>query len=117
MRVHAATLAVAVLALAARADTVPSQAVAILERNCVQCHGEKMAMSGLRLVDREQILQGGKRGPALKPGHPDDSLLIQAVSHVGKLTMPPGGKLDPSDVTILRDWIDQGAEWPKELVR
>ena len=41
----------------ARAQSVPEQAAAILEKHCVQCHGEKMAMSGLRLLSSEQILQ------------------------------------------------------------
>src|SRR6185295_6767743 len=112
MGVRVWVLAIALAASTARAQTVPAQAAAILEKHCVQCHSEKMAMSGLRLSGREPILEGGKRGPAVKPGHPDDSLLFQAVAHVGKLTMPPGGKLDPADIGILRNWIEQGAEWP-----
>ena len=105
-------LATALTASTARAQSVPEQAAAILEKHCVQCHGEKMAMSGLRLSSREQILQGGKRGPAVNAGNPQDSLLFQAVTHLGKITMPPGGKLDAGDIEVLRDWIKKGAEWP-----
>ena len=36
-------------------------------------------MGGLRLDSREGLLKGGKSGPAIVPGDPDKSLLIQAV--------------------------------------
>ncbi len=71
-------------------------------------------MSDLQLTGRDQILRGGKRGPAVKPGAAADSLLFQAVSHAGKLTMPPGAKLADDEIETLRAWIDKGAEWPKQ---
>jgi hypothetical protein len=71
-------------------------------------------MSDLQLTGRDQILRGGKRGPAVKPGAAADSLLFQAVSHAGKLTMPPGAKLADNEIETLRAWIDKGAEWPKQ---
>ena len=80
----------------ALADSTPAQAVALIEKRCGQCHGDQTAASGLRLVGREQLLKGGNRGPAVKPGSPADSLLFQAVSHIGKVAMPPTGRLDPS---------------------
>src|SRR5258708_37748750 len=99
--------------LPAFAETVPAQAVALLEKRCLQCHGDKTAMSGLRLVAREQILQGGAHGPAIKPGNPSESLLFQAVTHAGKISMPPGGQLDPPEIELLRVWIEKGAGWPQ----
>ncbi len=36
-------------------------------------------MGGLRLDSRDGLLQGGKSGPAIVPGDPEKSLLIQAV--------------------------------------
>ncbi|PYT18849.1 MAG: hypothetical protein DMG58_37365 [Acidobacteria bacterium] len=35
------------------------------------------------------MLLGGTRGPAIVPGYPSASLLIQAVRQDGSLTMPP----------------------------
>ncbi len=96
----------------AQAESVPAQAVAVIEKRCGPCHGDQTAASGLRLVGREQVLKGGNRGPAVKPGSPADSLLFQAVSHTGKISMPPGGQLDPAEIEILRVWIEKGAEWP-----
>src|SRR5262249_55641156 len=78
---------------AALGDRVGAKAAAILQRRCLACHGEKAAMSDLRLTGREDALRGGKRGPAIKPGHASDSLLFQAAAHTGKITMPPGTKI------------------------
>ena len=101
----------------ALADSTPAQAVALIEKRCGQCHGDQTAAGGLRLVGRDQLLKGGKRGPAVKPGSPADSLLFQAVSHTGKIAMPPSGQLDPAEIEILRIWIEKGAEWPASAPR
>ncbi|HXN29076.1 MAG TPA: ankyrin repeat domain-containing protein [Candidatus Acidoferrales bacterium] len=29
--------------------------------------------------------------------------------------MPPTGALDPAQIELIRNWIDQGAEWPDDL--
>ena len=64
------------------------------------------------MLTREQLLKGGSRGPAIKPGDATGSLLFQVVSQPGKLVMPPAGKLTEDETRILRSWIDQGAVWP-----
>ena len=62
----------------------------VLANNCYTCHtGAKSG--GLRLDSRESIIQGGKSGPAIVVGKPDQSLLIQATNHThARLKMPPG---------------------------
>src|SRR5258708_3381845 len=86
-------------------------AQAIFENHCVSCHGTA-PMSGLDLRQRDTILKGGKRGPALVPGKPDDSLLYHAVTRQGNLQMPPGKQaLPPDEVARLRSWIEAGAPW------
>ena len=83
----------------------------LLAGHCHACHTESR-MGGLRLDSREAILKGGKSGPALVPGRPDESLLIQAVSHThAKLKMPPPGKLAAEEIASLRRWIEDGAHW------
>jgi hypothetical protein len=71
-------------------------------------------MSGLDLRQRESTLKGGKRGPAIKPGQPDESLLYQAAAHLGELKMPPGSTspLPAEDLQVLKKWIADGAAWP-----
>jgi Protein of unknown function (DUF1549)/Protein of unknown function (DUF1553)/Planctomycete cytochrome C len=84
----------------------------ILAENCYDCH-TAAEMGGLRVDSRERLLQGGKSGPALMPGDPDKSLLIQAVRQSGDLKMPKGGKLKPAEVQALTDWVKMGAPWPE----
>jgi len=95
------------------AETAAEKALAVLDKRCLQCHGEQMSMGGLKLVTREHLLKGGSRGPAIVAGKAGDSLLIKAVLHENKLAMPPGGaKLADADIAALREWIDGGAIWP-----
>ena len=44
---------------------------------CTACHGTGSKEGGLDLSSREAMLRGGKSGPALVPGKPDQSLIIQ----------------------------------------
>jgi hypothetical protein len=53
------------------------------------------------LASRAKALEGGKRGPAIVPGDPGASLLVQAIEFNGELKMPPGGaekKLAPEAI-------------------
>src|SRR5947209_20268286 len=84
---------------------------AVLDSQCASCHGSAQ-MSGLDLRSREGMLKGGKRGAAVVPGHPEQSLLMKAILREGELKMPPGKQaLASSDVAILREWIEKGAPW------
>src|SRR5215203_3296278 len=93
-------------------EDVPTRAVHLLQTQCASCHGATAAMSGLRVDGRDTVLKGGTRGPAIKAGASASSILIQAVRHEGKLTMPPGKKLADADVELLTKWVDTGAAWP-----
>src|SRR5579863_3142996 len=84
----------------------------ILAENCYDCH-TSAEMGGLRVDSRERLLAGGKSGPALMPGDPDKSLLIQAIRQTGDLKMPKGGKLQPAEVQALTEWVKMGAPWPE----
>ena len=54
----------------------------VLHEQCVKCHGSEKQKAGLRVDSREALLHGGETGPALVPGKPESSLLIQAVRHL-----------------------------------
>ncbi|AMV37309.1 PSD1 and planctomycete cytochrome C domain-containing protein [Planctomyces sp. SH-PL62] len=91
----------------------------VLIENCYPCHSAQAAKSkgGLRLDDREATRAGGDSGPAVTPGRPDESLLIQAVEHAddGEVApMPPKGKLPDEAIADLRRWIEQGAVDPRD---
>jgi hypothetical protein len=90
----------------------------ILANNCYNCHSATTnSKGGLRVDDRNGLIQGGGRGPAIIPGDPDKSLLLQAVRHTHKkLQMPPEGELSSEQITDLTQWIQDGAAWPKVVV-
>ena len=88
----------------------------ILIQNCYKCHTDD-PLSHFRVDSRAAILQGGKRGPAIVPGDPAKSLLIEAVRQTGDLKMPKeGSKLDEQQIADLVEWVKMGAPWdPNEV--
>jgi cytochrome c553 len=86
----------------------------LLVANCYTCHSaDTNSRGGLRVDDRNGLLTGGSRGPAVIPFKPDESLLIKAVTRVGELKMPPERPLAAADVAILKQWIRDGAAWTR----
>jgi len=97
------------LFVAAQPVPAPVAARAILDAQCVSCHGATK-MSGLDLRDAAGLAKGGNRGSALVPGNADSSLLFQAVRRDGNLKMPPGRTgLTPAELRVIKEWIDTGA--------
>src|SRR2546426_6684560 len=83
----------------------------VLAANCYDCHTDER-MGGLRLDSREGLLKGGESGPAIVPGDPDKSLMIQAIRQTDKLKMPKGGRLKLEEIDALTEWVKAGAVWP-----
>ncbi len=84
----------------------------VLAKNCYPCH-TSARLGGLQADSREHLLKGGNDGPAIVPGDPDKSLLIQAVRQSQRFKMPPTGKLSDTDVQALTTWVRDGAVWPE----
>ncbi len=95
----------------------------LLERSCVACHSGDRPRGLFRIDGRDALLKGGASGEAaVVPGHSEKSPLIEYVSGtVPDSEMPPRAQrtrfpaLGTDDVALLRTWIDQGAEWPKDV--
>jgi hypothetical protein len=88
----------------------------LLANKCFACHTEAK-LGGLRLDSREAIVRGGKTGPAIVAGKPEESLLIQAVSRRHeRLKMPPSDPLSETQVADLAAWVKMGAIWPSSSV-
>ena len=87
----------------------------VLANNCYNCHSAfNNSMGGLRVDDRNGLIQGGGRGPAVIPGDPEKSRLIQAIRQTNDgLKMPPKKKLTDEEIADLAKWIADGAAWPE----
>ncbi len=90
----------------------------VLREECFRCHGEK-DKGGLKLNTREAALRGGdSEVPAIIPGDPAASELIERVRTDDEdLVMPPTGeRLTEEQITRLESWIRDGAKWPSPPV-
>ncbi len=83
----------------------------LLVKRCFECHGGSEAEGGLSLASAEGWKHGGDSGPAIVPGKPDESFLVQAINYES-WEMPPverGGKLPDKEIAILTKWVEMGA--------
>jgi hypothetical protein len=89
----------------------------LLVEKCQRCHGPEKQWAELRLDSAEALAKGGESGPVLVPGKPDESeLMARVAAEDGSLRMPPeeeGPALGAEQIAALRQWIAEGAHWPK----
>jgi mono/diheme cytochrome c family protein len=103
---------------AAAADPEPgrlfnAQIRSLLEQKCVQCHGPEKQKGGLRLDSREAALKGNEHGPAIRPGDPSGSRLLEVIESADpQVQMPPKERLGAGEIGALRKWVAAGAPWP-----
>ena len=75
----------------------------LLSQRCGMCHATS-ASGGLTLTSYASALQGGTQGPAIVPGDPQASVLVQIQSageHPGQLT--------GDELAVMIAWIESGA--------
>lgn len=87
----------------------------LLVRHCIRCHGETKHEAGLNLTTRAGLLAGGESGPAIVPGSPEESLLLEALRYESH-EMPPTGRLPDPLIEGFAVWIAAGATWPADTV-
>lgn len=90
----------------------------VLAQSCYECHSaeSKIVRGGLQLDSRQAGLTGGDSGPAIVPGRPEESLLIEALKHES-VEMPPDSKLSDQVIADFEEWIRQGAADPRDEVK
>ena len=101
--------AFSVKAMLTQEDVLP-----ILFTRCVVCHGGRQQKGGLDLRTRQSMLKGGKTGPAIVPGKPEESLLVKKIHD---RDMPPPRLLvdfgirpvEAGEFETIRGWIAAGA--------
>ncbi len=86
----------------------------ILANHCMACHGGVMHGGGVSFLFREEAFATGDSGvPIIKPFDAEGSLLLDRVTDARDPMPPPdqGPMLDEESVALLRQWIEEGAEW------
>ena len=88
----------------------------ILRTRCFECHAHDTEINGgLALDVRSGWQQGGKSGPAVIPGKPEESLLVAAVRRSKPdYEMPPDEPLPAAEVATLVEWVARGAPDPRK---
>ena len=102
------------LPLVARADDWEAKARAVFEAQCFRCHSHKANKSkgDLMLDAKASMRKGGQTGPAVVPGHPEKSLILELIrSKDDDARMPPTAPLPADQEKVLVEWIKAGAPW------
>lgn len=93
----------------------------LVDKHCVECHGEKKKKGLLRFDRWNERIAGMKKGskePAIIPGKPDESPFVTSmelpIDHEDVMPPPENARMDPKEIAILRRWVAEGANWPKE---
>jgi len=95
---------------AAKSPSYANDVAPVMKTNCAPCHFGSQRAGGLRLESVADMLKGGGKGPAIKPGKASESLLIQLMEHTRGPQMPPIPNSKPLPTKALRAWIDAGAK-------
>lgn len=99
---------------AADAPDFTREVMPIFKRTCVECHGPDKVKARLRMDSVEALQKGGKSGALLKPGDPENSLLLRRVLGLDGEDQMPLDKdpLSEKQIDTLRRWIAAGAVYP-----
>lgn len=86
----------------------------IFSRHCYGCHQGAKQLGSYMMTDFAKLVAGGEsEQPAIVPGKPDESYLIDQITPVdGHAEMPaePFKPLSDAEIELIRIWIAQGAK-------
>lgn len=91
-----------------------TQVKPILNKRCISCHGGVKQNGGFSVLFPEDALVAAESGKfPIVPGDAGRSEMIRRIRETDpELRMPYRGEpLTPEEISILSNWIDQGAEW------
>ena len=91
----------------------------LLKTHCYRCHGVEKEIPGLDVLDTAGLKRSRSDEPSyIVAGKPDESLLWERMG-VDKDMPPESTKKRPTDkeLSIIRKWIEEGAEAPVEEKR
>lgn len=86
----------------------------IINKHCISCHGGVKKNGGFSLLFEEEAMANTQSGhPAIIPGDPDNSPLIQRLKETDPELRMPYQKppLSRKEIKLLEEWVRQGAQW------
>lgn len=89
----------------------------IFEAACIGCHNAKKDKGGYRMDTMELAFKGGDEfaGEVITPKNAEESAVywMTTLPKEDDLVMPPKDLLTASQQETIKNWILQGADWPK----
>lgn len=88
----------------------------LLEERCVTCHNSNALFGNLNLENRTYAFRNRPEGAAIVPQNAAQSrlYLVLTLPEGERKAMPPTGHRIPAEqVSLIKRWIDQGANWPQ----
>lgn len=81
----------------------------LLQKACWGCHRPGKEKGGIDLTGYRALLKGGKHGPGIQIGRPDQSRLFEEISGPDPSMPKEGEHLSAQDVALIERWIREGA--------
>ena len=88
----------------------------VLSERCQSCHGALKQKAGLRLDTAARLLAGGKEGPVVVAGKPEQSRILARLTTADVHERMPleAAPLKPEQIAAIREWILAGTPTPAE---
>ena len=91
----------------------------VLQDKCYGCHGSHKQKGKFRMDQPDFLMKGGKDGPVILSGKPEESLLIKRIvlPEEDEHHMAPKDKpqLNEQEIKLLKWWISTGADFSKKV--
>ena len=91
----------------------------LLASTCLPCHHSETLLGGLNLESKKTAFGSGDGGAFIVPGEPDSSLIYLVTENphgkraaFEKMPAMKDITLTEEERSLLRRWIEQGADWP-----
>jgi hypothetical protein len=91
----------------------PQSAARLIVTRCLTCHAGSEPEGGLDLSSHSAALRGGESGAAIDEASPMASRIWMQIES-GE--MPPEDPLSPDEKEIVRQWLIEGAPYPKDAL-
>ena len=87
----------------------------ILIKHCLECHGGVKKKGGVSFASRDLAFREAESGKhPVVPGDVEKSELVSRITTRDEDDrMPPKEALTPKEISLLKTWVAEGADWPR----